>query len=131
MTQQILWHTMVDNIWDRMRETNLPPDSFVKHMDHFQLNLDKICIMANDGSLMIIGLRDRKKHENRLDDSRLSLTLIIIGNAAGNEGPWIFIYKINSNTNKSLSDAVLVSQHGTPVGSHFHPTPNEYFTDDA
>ena len=25
----------------------------------------------------------------------------------------------------------MVSQHGTPVGSHCHPTPNAYFTDDA
>ena len=67
-----------------MRDTNLPPDSFVNHMEDFQLDLDEICIMANDGSLMIIGGSDRKKHENRLDESRLSLTLIRIGNAAGN-----------------------------------------------
>ena len=110
MTQQILWHTMVDNIWDRMRETNLPPDSFVNHMDHFQLNLDEICVMANDGSLMIIGGRDRNKHKKRLDDSRLSLTLIKVGNADGNERPWIFIYKVKSNPNKYLSDMALVSQ---------------------
>ena len=45
-----------------MRETNLPPNSFVNHMEHFQINLDKIYIMANDGSLMIIGGRDRKKY---------------------------------------------------------------------
>ena len=87
--------------------------------------------MENDGSLMIIGRRDIKKNEKRLDDSRLSLTLIRIRNSDGNVGPWIFLYKGKSNTNKSLSDTTLVSQHGTPVGSHFHPTPNEYFTDDA
>ena len=65
--------------------------------------------MANDGSIMIVGGGNRNKHEKRLDDSRLSLTLIIIGNAAGNEVPWIFFYKENSNPNKYLIDAVLVS----------------------
>ena len=122
---------MVDDVWERIRGTNLPPDSFVNHMEHFQLNLDDICIMANYGSPMIIGGRDRKKHEKRLDDSRLSLMLIRIGNAAENEGLWIFLCKINSKPNKSLSDLALVSQHGAPVGSHCHPTLNAYFTDDA
>ena len=87
--------------------------------------------MENDGSLMIIGGRNRKKYEKRLDDSRLSLMPIRIGNAAGNEGSWIFLYKGNSNPNKSLSDASLVSQHSAPVGSHCHPTPNTYLTDNA
>ena len=62
VTQHLLWHTLVDGLWDIMRETNLPPNSFVNHMEHFQINLDKIYIMANDGSLMIIGGRDRKKY---------------------------------------------------------------------
>ena len=84
-TQQIRRHTLVDDIWERMRETNLPPDSVVNHMEHFHLNLDESCIMANDRSLMIIGGHERKKHKKRLYDSRLSLTLIRIGNAAGNE----------------------------------------------
>ena len=59
-------------------------------MEHFQINLEESCIMANDWLLIIIGGCDRKEHEKRLDDSQLSLTLIRIGNAAGNEGPWIF-----------------------------------------
>ena len=87
--------------------------------------------MENYGSLMIIGGRDRKKHEKRLDDSRLSLTLIRIENAAGNEGSWIFLYKRKSNPKKSLSDLSLVTQHGALVGSHCHPTTHAYFTDDA
>ena len=97
-----------------MQETNLPPDSFVNHMENFHLNLDKICIVENDGSLMIIGGSNRKKHEKRLYESRLSLTLIRIGNDDGNEVPWIFLYKVNSNPNKSLSDAELVYQYGAP-----------------
>ena len=75
---------LVDYVWDIIRETNLTPDIFVNRMDHLQLNLDKIFIMVNDGSLIIIGGSDRKKHEKRLDDSRLSLTLIRIGNYDGN-----------------------------------------------
>ena len=62
VTQQILWHMLVDDVWDRIQETNLPSDSFVNHMEHFQINLDKSCIMENDGSLVIIGECDRKKH---------------------------------------------------------------------
>ena len=100
-------------------------------MEHFQLNLDESCIVSNYGSLMIIGGSDRKKHKKRLDDSLLSLTLIRIGNASGNEGPWIFLYKGKSNPNKSISDAVLVYQHGGQVGSHCHPTINAYLTYNA
>ena len=114
-----------------MRETNLSPDSFVKHMEHLYLNLDEICIMENHGLFMIIGGSNRKKHEKRLDDSRLSLTLIIIVNAAINEGLRIFLYKGKSNPNKFLSDEELVSQHGAPVGLHCHPTTNKYLNDDA
>ena len=77
-------------------------------MENFHLNLDEICIVENDGSLMIIGGSNRKKHEKRLYESHLSLMLIRIGNASGNEVPWIFIYKVNSNPNKSLSDSALV-----------------------
>ena len=79
-------------------------------MEHLYLNLDEICIMENHGLFMIIGGSNRKKHEKRLDDSRLSLTLIKVGNADGNERPWIFIYKVKSNPNKYLSDMALVSQ---------------------
>ena len=67
VTQQLGWKTLVDDVWNRMRETNLPPGSFLNHMEHFQINLDERCIMVNYGSLMIIGRRDRKKHKNRLD----------------------------------------------------------------
>ena len=57
---------------------------------------------------MVIGGSNIKKHKNRLDESRLSLTMIIIGNASGNEGLWIFLYKRKSNPKKSIIDAVLV-----------------------
>ena len=80
---------------------------------------------------MIIGGRNRKKHEKWLYESRLSLTLIRIGNDDGKEVSWIFLYKINSNTNKSLSDAALVYQYGAPVGLYCHPTPNAYLIDDT
>ena len=77
-------------------------------MENFQLNTDKSCIMENDGALMIIGGCNRKKHEKRLCESHLSIMLIRIGNDVVNEVPWIFLYKVNSNPNKSLSDAALV-----------------------
>ena len=87
--------------------------------------------MENHGLFMIIGGSNRKKHEKRLDDSRLSLTLVRIGNAAVNEGPWIFLYKVKSNPNNDISGVALFSQHSAPVGSHFYPTPNEYLTGNA
>ena len=100
-------------------------------MENFQLNLDESCNMENYGSLMIIGGSIRKKHKKRLYKSRLSLTLIRIRNDDGNEVPWIFLYKVNSNPNKSLSDVALVYQYGTPVGLYCHLTPNAHFTGDA
>ena len=100
-------------------------------MENFHLNLDEICIVENDGSLMIIGGRKRKKHEKWLYESHLSLMLIRIRNGDGNEVPWIFLYKVNSNPNKSLSDVSLVYQYGTPVGLYCHPNPNAYLTDNT
>ena len=35
VTQQLLWHTLVDDVWERMRETNIFPYSFVNHMEQF------------------------------------------------------------------------------------------------
>ena len=95
VTKQLRWHTPVDDVWEKMQETNLPPDSFVNHMENFQINLDESCFMENDGSLMIIGGSNRKKHENRLYESHISIMLIRIGNDYGNEVPWIFLYKVN------------------------------------
>jgi hypothetical protein len=84
--QQLRWYTVVDTTWDRMRITNLPLDRFAKLIEHFQLNLDETCIMANAGSLFIIASQAKSKTEKRNHDSRISLTAIRIGNAAGNEG---------------------------------------------
>ena len=126
--QQFRWHTLIDSVWDRMRTTNLPTDKFESLIEHFQLNLDETCVMANDGTLHIVA-GHRSKTEKRSDDSRLSLTAIRIGNAGGSEGPWIFLYKGKAHQYRSLSDKNLVSRHGAPVGSTCHPSPNAYLTD--
>ena len=35
VTQHLRWHRPVDDIWDRIQETNLPSDSFVNRMENF------------------------------------------------------------------------------------------------
>ena len=99
--QQWRWHTLVEHMWDDIihhnrdvaEEIDSPAyrSAFLKIMEHFIWNLDEECVMAKDGVVRIVGDKLNPKHEANIDDSRVCLTMVRTGNAAGNNGPTGFL----------------------------------------
>jgi hypothetical protein len=91
--QQLRWHVVIDDVWEAHADVNLPRLDFMKLRAHFMLNLDETGVQLNDGIINIVGSANRKKHEKNMDDCRDSITIIRMGSAAGQTGPWIFLLK--------------------------------------
>lgn len=81
------------NGWDERDEGACDKKEFDRLRDGLTWNLDETCFRAEDGVLKIIGSNERKKHEKNTSDSRLSITVVRIGSAAGIEGPRIYLGK--------------------------------------
>lgn len=58
---------------------------------HFISNVDETGVMANLGSIKVIGDFLKRKQEKNLDDSWDSISIVRIRNAADSSGPWIFL----------------------------------------
>ena len=54
-------------------------------------NVDETGVMANLGSIKVIGDFLKRKQEKNLDDSWESISIVRIRNAADSSGPWIFL----------------------------------------
>ena len=103
-----------------MRETNTaPPGLFTDEMlAHFMLNLDETCFMCCDGKLKIVGALNTKHHDKNVADNRTSITVVQVGNAAGNNGPVIFILKgKGSKVMATFLDERLIGEYDLPPGS--------------
>jgi hypothetical protein len=88
-------------------------------------------MLANLSGLMVIGAKDIKQHMKNSDDSRVSITALRVGAAAGKMGPMIFLSNGDTMTSRSLSDYKLIDKHGAPPGSTVIMTPSGYMTDKA
>jgi hypothetical protein len=95
--QQFRWHTLFDTALDELRAKNtgtcqLLGQTFGKLIHHFIVGGDETCMMAcDDGAIHIIGSADRKKHEKKTHDSRVSITMYQTGSVAGDSGPTSFL----------------------------------------
>jgi hypothetical protein len=127
--QQLRWHTLIQETWAEHARLNQPASEFDKLKAHFMLNLDETGIQLNDSIVQIIGSSDRKKHEKNKDDCRESITIIRMGSAAGQTGPWIFLLKGKRNDKSSLKN--LEEQYGAPPGSIVIMTPSAYLNDET
>ena len=78
-------------MWEKQEETNLPSEEFKPIHAHFQLNLDKECVLGNEGTVKVIASIFGKKVQKNMDDYRGSVTVIRVGGASGGEGPIIFL----------------------------------------
>ena len=47
VSQQYLWHTMIEAEWEDLWQTNSPRDIFIRYDHYFQLNLDETCFLCN------------------------------------------------------------------------------------
>ena len=74
IAQQWHWHTLVDQVYDKMRMENTgicnrSGKTYGELMPHFIVGLDEACLMADaHGDCKIIGSADRKKHEKMVAD---------------------------------------------------------------
>ena len=131
MEQQHRWHTLIDQIWEKQEEVNLPNEEFKPVRAHFQLNLDEECVIGNDGTIKVIASNFGTKVQKNMDDFRGSITIIRVGSAGGGEGPVIFLC---SGKDKSCIPIPLrgdLSKRGLPVGSCVIVSPTAYLTDEV
>jgi hypothetical protein len=126
--QQLRWHTVVQFTWEELQRLNQPAEEFEKLKAHFTFNLDETGVMGSEGVLKVIGDRSRKKHEKNVDDNRDSITIVRVGNAAGNNGPLIFLATGKKLENRALRN---LDRKGHPAGSKVVMTPSAYMTDEA
>ena len=54
---------MIEAEWEDLRKTNSTRDIFICYARYFQLNLDKICFLCNEGKLKMIGGNDKPRHK--------------------------------------------------------------------
>lgn len=93
------------------------------------LNLDEECLMASQGSLMIIAAFNKAKQELENANSRLSVTILRVGSAAGFQGPTFVLLK-GKDVAAGFDEDFLV-KHGAAPGSRIIMTPNAFMTHDA
>ena len=131
MEQQYRWHTLIDQMWEKQAEVNLPVEEFTPVRAHFQLNLDEECVMGNDGTIKVVASIFGKKVQKNMDDYRGSVTIIRIGSAAGGEGPIIFLCAGKDKSCIPVSLRGDLSKKDLPAGSCVVVSPTAYLTDDV
>jgi hypothetical protein len=112
----------------QMWNGNSPEYEVVK--DHFTLNGDESNFMASEGTVKVLGNKNKMKQEKNTNDSRDSITALRIGSAAGEEGPRVFLIVGKSLDNHpTLKIGKFAKTYQAPPGSHVVPTPSAYMTD--
>mgnify|MGYP001031646604 CR=1 FL=1 len=126
--QQLRWHGVIQSMWEEQRRLNIPAVLYLPIQAHFICNVDETSVMACEGTLKVIGDAERKKHQKNSADSRDSITIVRVGNAAGSNGPLIFLAKGKSMDVPALKN---LEKLGAPKCSTIVMTPNAYMTDEA
>ena len=129
--QQHWWHTLIDQVWEKKEGVNLPAEEFKPLCAHFQLNLDKECVIGNDGTIKVIASIFGKEVQKNMNDYWGSVDIIRICSAGGVEGLIIFLFagKYKSCIPGPLCDDL--SKRGLPAGSCVVVSPTAYLTDDV
>ena len=96
-----------------------------RQLEHyFTANLDEEGLLANIGGNLIVGDKEKGKHERTNDDSRVSISAVRCGIAAGVKGPSLYLMT-GTNKRAGFTDRHLV-EHGAPPGSTVVMTPSAY-----
>jgi hypothetical protein len=64
---QLRWHALIEDVWHKQANLNLPAPEFSMIKSHFML---KTCIMTCDGVLAIIGGGQTRKPNKIMDNNR-------------------------------------------------------------
>ena len=87
--------------------------------------------MASDGQLRVIGSANKKKQEKNNSDSRLSVTAVRVGSAAGSDLVRLYLAKGQEEPLENLKPGNFARHHVAPNGSGVIMTPNAFMTDEA
>ena len=120
VSQQYRWHMIIEAEWEDMRRTNSPRDIFICYAYYSQFNLNETCFLCNEGELRIIGDNNKSRHNKNCSDSRFSITVLLVGSAAGVNDPLIFLAK-GTKVQPRLRGNNLVTKYGSPEGSFLIP----------
>ena len=131
--QQWRWHLLYDTTFAELKKLNELDGTgvtFDEVSEHFVGNIDESCFMANqDGSVKVVASAAKRKTEANRDDCRCSITSLRSGNAAGDQGPFIFLAKGKRNEcHHSLRYLDRDPVSFTP-GSYVAMSENAYMTD--
>lgn len=133
VAQQFRWHSAVERAFTFLRKNNIGESagakSFGELMPHFILGGDETGLLASNGDVSIIGDKQKKKHEVTTAGSRVSITVYRLGNAAGSDGPTVFMPP-GKYRKAGFSDAFLL-KHGAAPGSTIVMTDSGYMTEAA
>ena len=102
--------------------------------EHFTLNLDEANNMANMSSAHIVGYKGIRKHEKNQNDSRVSITSVECGSAAGVDGPSVYLLrgdKMPKKYNNLFGNRRWLQRHGAPPNSFVAMTPEAFMTNDT
>ncbi len=130
--QQLRWHNTIECVWEEHQQVNQPSDEFATLQLHFQLNLNETSVPGCNGNICIVGSAKVKKHEKTMQDNHDSVTIVRIGSASGETGPWIFLLKGKKGLEKNHPLRNLERNFpGVLAGSKVVMTPNAYMTNEA
>ena len=79
-------------------------------------------------------MKGKKKHEKNQSDSKVSVTVVECGSAAGNDGPSVFMPagdKIPAYYKSQFGSSEWLSKSGAPPNSFVHMTPTGFMTNEA
>ena len=130
VSQQYCWHMMIEADWEDLRRTNSPRDIFTHFAHYFQLNLDEISFLCNEGELKVLGSKDKPHHDKYCSESRFLITVLWVGSAAGVNGPVIFLEN-GTKVQPRLRGTNLVTRYELPEGSYEIPNKEAYMDDET
>lgn len=105
---------------------------------HFVFNLDEANHQASSGADTIVAdgqsRGGRKKKEKNTTDSRLSITAVECGNAAGDDGPSVYLLEgkeIPASIKGLYGNSKYLQRCGAPANSFVVMTPSAFMTNEA
>jgi hypothetical protein len=134
VSQQYRWYMCVESVLNELRKHNTGPCKLTGKMfgevfDQFIFGGDETCLLASSGDVNIIGDKAKKKHEAKVGDSRVSITMYRLGSVAGVTGPTGFLMA-GQKRKPGFTDEFLL-RNGAAEGSSIHMTPTGFMTEEA
>ena len=112
LNQQYRRHLLVESILKDLQIKNHP--CTLADIAACVVGGDEACFIACDGKVKVHGCTSTKKHQKKTADTRCSISILRVGNAAGSQGPTAILLK---GQRKSKITEAFLTQHGAAPGS--------------